>query len=438
MKRTPFSSAERAWMFYDVGNSAYVLAVTTAIFPLFFKNVVAAEVPGATSTAWLAYASSVFTLVVAVLAVVLGPLADYEGRKKRFFALFFGLGVAATGVLAFVAEGQVMPTLAVYVLSAIGFAGANVFYDSFLTDVTPPERMDRLSSAGYAWGYVGSTAPFIVAMAVIIGAPRFDVLSTVTSVRIAFLIAAGWWLLFTIPLLRRVRQTQYIEPVESTVRDSARRLAALVRDWRRYRTVFVFLIAYFFYIDGVGTIIKLATAYGTDIGLSANTLLVVLLVVQLVAFPCALIYSRLARARSSSVRTMLLVGIGVYLVVTLLAFVIPRLPAALQVPTFWLTSMLVASSQGGVQALSRSYYGQIIPASASAEFFGFYNMFGKFAAILGPFLVGIFAQLTGDSSIGVLSIALLFAVGGVLLLRVPRQPPAPVADPAAAPPSAMA
>lgn len=422
MRRTPFSTAERAWVLYDVGNSAYVLAVTTALFPLFFKNAVAADLPGATSTAWLAYASSLSTLVVAVLAAVLGPLADYEGRKKRFFSLFFGLGVLATGVLAFVAEGQVMATLAVYVLSSIGFAGANVFYDSFLTDVTPPERMDRLSSAGYAWGYIGSTAPFIVAMAVIMAAPRFEMLSTATSVRIAFLIAAAWWLVFTVPLLRRVRQTQFIPPVDSTVRDSLRRLTALVRDRRRYRTVFLFLIAYFFYIDGVGTIIRLATAYGTDIGLSANTLLVVLLAVQVVAFPCALIYSRLARARASSVRTMLLVGIGVYVLVTLLAFVIPRLPAGMQVPVFWLTSMLVASSQGGIQALSRSYYGQLIPAAASAEFFGFYNMFGKFATILGPLLVGLFAQLTGDTSIGVLSIALLFAAGGVFLLRVPRQP----------------
>ena len=400
MKRTRFTGAERAWVLYDVGNSAYVLAVTTAIFPLFFKNVVAADLPGATSTAWLAYASSVFTLVVAVLALVLGPLADYEGRKKRFFSVFFGLGVVATGVLAFATEGQALVALAVYVLSSIGFAGANVFYDSFLTDVTPPERMDRLSSAGYAWGYVGSTVPFIVAMAVVMAGPRFDLLSTVTAVRIAFLIAAAWWVVFTVPLLRRVRQTQFIPPVESAVRDSLRRLGALVRERHRYRTVFVFLIAYFFYIDGVGTVIKLATAYGTDIGLSANTLLVVLLVVQFVAFPCALIYSRLARARRSSVRTMLLVGIGVYLLVTLLAFVIPRLPAGLQVPMFWVTSMLVASSQGGIQALSRSYYGQLIPATASAEFFGFYNMFGKFAAILGPLLVGVFAQLTGDSSIG--------------------------------------
>ena len=426
MRREAFAGTltgtERAWVLYDVGNSAYVLAVTTAIFPLFFKNVVAADLPAATSTAWLAYASSVVTLIVAVLAALLGPLADYEGRKKRFFALFFGVGVVTTGVLAFAAEGHALVTLAIYVLSAIGFAGANVFYDSFLTDVTPPERMDRLSTAGYAWGYIGSTVPFLLAMAVVIGGPRLGLMSTVLAVRIAFLITAGWWVAFTVPLLRRVRQTRFIPQVESTVRDSLRRVAAVVRDRRRYRTVLLFLAAYFFYIDGVGTIIKLATAYGTDLGLSADTLLVVLLVVQVVAFPCALLYGHLARTRAASVRTMLLIGIGVYVVVTVLAFLIPRLPVPVQVPMFWAISMLVASSQGGVQALSRSYYGQLIPAAASAEFFGFYNMFGKFAAILGPLLVGVFAQLTGDTSTGVLSIALLFAVGGVLLLRVPPHP----------------
>ena len=428
MMRAGYTRAERAWVLYDIGNSAYVLAVVTAIFPLFFKNVVAADVPDADSTAWLAYASSLYTLVVAVLAAVLGPLADYEGRKKRFFALFFGIGVVTTGVLAFVAEGRAAVTLAVYVLSSIGFAGANVFYDSFLTDVTSPERMDRLSSSGYAWGYIGSTVPFVVAMAVVVGGPELGVLATTVSVRIAFLITAVWWVAFTVPLLRRVRQTQFIPRVESPLRHSFARVAELVRERRQYRTVLLFLAAYFFYIDGVGTVIKLATAYGTDLGLSANTLLLMLLVVQVVAFPCALIYGHLARTHVLSVRTLLLVGVGVYVLVTVLAFAIPRLPVPAQVPLFWVISMLVASSQGGIQALSRSYFGQLIPAAASAEFFGFYNMFGKFAAILGPLLVGLFAQLTGDSSIGVLSIAVLFVVGGVLLLRVPRQPSAAVAE----------
>ncbi|MCY4485388.1 MAG: MFS transporter [Spirochaetaceae bacterium] len=420
--------SERSWVLYDVANSAYTLMVTTAIFPLFYKNVIAADVPGAVSTARLAFASSAFTLVVAVLATALGPMADYEGRKKRFFAVFFGLGVAATGLLAFVPAGREFAVLAAYGLSAIGFAAANVFYDSFLTDVTTPERMDRVSSAGYAWGYVGSTVPFVAAMALINLAPGAGLLTTEGAVRVAFLIAAVWWAAFTVPLFRSVRQVHFIAAAgpkaADLVRDSVRRVAAVVRDLRGHRAVFIFLAAYFFYIDGVGTVIKLATAYGTDLGLSAETLLVMLLVVQLVAFPCALIYGRLAQRSERATRTLLLIGIGIYTVITVAAFAIWRLPEAARVPMFWVLSMLVASSQGGIQALSRSFYAGLIPANSSAEFFGFYNIFGKFAAIVGPVLVGVFAALTGDSSIGVLSLAVLFVAGGFLLTRVPAQPTA--------------
>jgi UMF1 family MFS transporter len=416
--------SERAWVLYDVANSAYALIVATAIFPLFYKNVIAAELPGAVSTARLAFASSAFTLVVAVLATVLGPMADYEGRKKRFFAAFFGLGVAATGLLALVPAGQELAVLAAFGLSAIGFAAANVFYDSFLTDVTTPQRLDRVSAAGYAWGYIGSTVPFVIAMALINAGPATGLISTTGAVRIAFVIAAGWWAVFTVPLLRSVRQVHYVpapgHSVKDTIRDSIRRVVAVLRDLHGHRAVVLFLAAYFFYIDGVGTVIKLATAYGTDLGLSAKTLLAMLLVVQLVAFPCALIYGRLASRREGATRMLLLVGIAVYLVITVVAFAIPRLPEPARVPMFWAISLLVASSQGGIQALSRSYYAALIPAESSAEFFGFYNIFGKFATIVGPLLVGVFAQVTGDTSIGVLSIAVLFLVGGIVLTRVPN------------------
>ncbi len=419
-----FSRGERSWVLYDVANSAYSLAVTTAVFPLFFKNEIAADVPGATSTAWLAFANSLFTLVVAVLATALGPAGDYEGRKKRFFASFFVVGVTATGAIAFAAAGRPLAALALYVISGIGFAGANVFYDAFLTDVSPPERMDRVSAAGYAWGYVGGSLPFVAALAVMAGLPRLGLTIDGSGMRIAFLIAAAWWLLFTVPLLRHVRQVHFLpvtgSGVMDTLRDGIRRVVNVVREIRRYRAVMLFLLAYFFYIDGVGTIIKLATAYGTDIGLSAQTVLVVLLAVQAVAFPCTLAYGKLAMRTSP--RTMLLAGIGVYIVVTAAAFAIPRLPAAVQVPAFWGIALLVGTSQGGIQALSRSYYARLIPAESAAEFFGFYNIFGKFAAMLGPLLVGVFAQLTGDTSVGVLSLVVLFAIGGVLLLRVPATP----------------
>lgn len=418
-----FSLGERSWVLYDVANSAYSLAVTTAVFPLFFKNEIAAGVPGATSTAWLAFSNSLFTLVVAVLATGLGPMGDYEGFKKRFFASFFVLGVTATGAIAFAATGRPLAALALYVISGIGFAGANVFYDAFLTDVSPPERMDRVSAAGFAWGYVGGSLPFVVTMAVMMGLPQLGVTVDGWGVRIAFVIAALWWLLFTVPLLRHVRQVHFLPAAGrgvDTFRDGIARVANVVREIRRYRTVMLFLFAYFFYIDGVGTVIKLATAYGTDIGLSALTVLVVLLAVQVVALPCTLLYGRLAALTSP--RTMLLAAIAVYIVVTLLAFAIPRLPVPAQVPTFWGIALLVGTSQGGIQALSRSYYARLIPADSAAGFFGFYNIFGKFAAILGPLLVGVFAQLTGDTSTGVLSLVALFAIGGALLLRVPAVP----------------
>lgn len=418
------SRSERSWVLYDVANSAYSLAVTTAVFPLFFKTQIAADAPDATSTAYLAFANSLFTLVVAVLATALGPMGDYQGRKKRFFASFFALGVAATGAIAVAATGRPLAALALYVVSGIGFAGANVFYDAFLTDVTTPERMDRVSAAGYAWGYVGGSLPFVLALGVMVVLPQAGVTIGGSGMRIAFVIAAVWWLLFTVPLLRHVRQVHYLplagRSAAGAIRDSLRRVMSVVRQIRRYRKVMLFLLAYFFYIDGVGAVIRLATAYGTDIGLPAGTVLAVLLAVQVVAFPCTLLYGKLAALTSP--RTMLLAGIGVYVVVTALAFVIPRLPAAAQAPTFWGIALLVGTSQGGIQALSRSYYAQMIPADSAAEFFGFYNIFGKFAAILGPLLVGVFAQLTGDTSIGVLSLVVLFVIGGALLLRVPAEP----------------
>ena len=425
--RGGFTRGERSWVLYDVANSAYSLAVTTAVFPLFFKTEIAAHVPDATSTAWLAFANSLFTLVVAVLAAALGPMGDYQGRKKRFFASFFVLGLTATGAMTFAATGRPLAALALFVVSGIGFAGANVFYDAFLPDVSPPERMDRVSAAGYAWGYVGGSLPFVLALGVMAVLPQLGLTIGGSGMRIAFVIAAAWWLLFTVPLLRHRRQVHYLpragRGAAGTIRDALGRVVSVARQIRRYRTVMLFLLAYFFYIDGVGAVIRLATAYGTDIGLPAETVLAVLLAVQVVAFPCTLLYGKLA-ARTSP-RTMLLAGIGVYVVVTALAFVIPRLPAAAQTPAFWGIALLVGTSQGGIQALSRSYYARLIPADSAAEFFGFYNIFGKFAAILGPLLVGVFAQLTGDTSTGVLSLAVLFVIGGALLLRVPAAPDLP-------------
>ncbi len=397
-------------------HSAYSLSITAAVFPIFFKGAAARGMQGFDSTALWGHANSGYTVVIAVLAPVLGAIADTRDTKKRFFAAFFVVGVVSVLCFTLIGQGQWMRALVLYVASAIGFAGANIFYDSFLTDVCPTDRMDWVSSSGFAWGYIASCIPFVLGMAAIMMHRQLGFETLVPAVRLAFVLTGAWWAVFTIPLLRHVRQTHFVEPVAHPVRASFERLAATFRDIRKYRSVFVFLVACFFYIDGVDTIINMATAFGTDIGIDANTLLVILLVIQIIAFPFALLYGRLARAASA--RSMLFVGIGVYTVIVITAFFLPIVSAGSRVPLFWVLSVLVATSQGGIQALSRSFYGRLIPPERSAEFFGFYNIFGKFAAIMGPLLTAVFTQITRRSNVGVLSLILLFVVGAVALTRV--------------------
>jgi UMF1 family MFS transporter len=397
---------ERSWVFYDWANSAYSIAITSTIFPIFFKGVISKGVQGYTSTAWLGYGNSIYTLVIAVLAPILGTIADYKNYKKRFFIGFFLLGVISTACLALTREGGWIIAIVIYMLTALGFAGANIFYDSFLIDVTPKERMDWVSTSGYAWGYIGSTIPFIIGIALIMKYGLLGFSTSVPAVRISFLLTALWWFVFTIPFLRNVKQNYFIEPSQTPVSDSFRRLGDTFRRIRQYKNVFIFLIAYFLYIDGVDTIIKMV--------------MIILLAVQFVAFPFALLYGKLARVFSA--KKMLFVGICIYVVITITAFFIPHFSdPKTKVMVFWIVSMLVATSQGGIQALSRSFYGKLIPKNESAEFFGFYNIFGKFAAILGPFLMGFVTQLTKSSGVGILSIIVLFIAGGVVLTRAKEQ-----------------
>jgi len=409
---------EKSWILYDVANSAFILTISTAIMPIFFKNVAARGVENAVSTANWGMANAFASLLVALLAPLLGTLADYQGWKKRFFLGFLFLGVIFTLLLTLPGEGDQVLCLLLYVTAYIGFAGANIFYDAFLVDVTPDSKMDWISSNGFAWGYLGSTVPFILSMILIQKPSLAGLDSPLQATRIAFVLTALWWLIFSLPMIRNVHQRHFIPPSAHPLRGSFRRLLATFQEIRQYRLAFLFLLAYFFYIDGVDTIIRMATAYGVDIGMTTSQLLTLILVIQILAFPFALLYGKLAVLLGT--KPMLYAGLGVYLIIVLIAFYLPELPtASKKIFFYWMLAFLIASSQGGLQALSRSYFGRLIPKEKSAEFFGFYNIFGKFAAILGPLLMALASRMTGQSRYGILSLAVLFVLGGLILLRIP-------------------
>lgn len=404
---------ERSWALYDWANSAYSIVVVTAIFPLYFKaSATEAGIAGATSTAYWGYANSFATLIISILAPLLGTIADFRGFKKRFFAFFAGLGVVFTMLLAVVPTDQWFILLICFIVTTIGFGGANIFYDAFLVDVTTDERMNRVSANGFALGYIGSTIPFVIAIAIIILAQQ-EIIPLAVSVasQIAFVITALWWGLFTMPMLKNVEQKYYVERVSNPVSTSFKKLFMTLKNIKAYRPLFLFLLAYFFYIDGVHTVFTMSTAYGVDLGISSTTLLIVLFVTQIVAAPFTVLYGKLSEKFNE--KKMILVAILIYIFICSYAYF---LDSAFD---FWILAMLVGTSQGGIQALSRSYFARLVPKNSSNEFFGFYSIFGKFAAIAGPLLVGVTAQITGSTNSGVFSLIILFIVGGILLLRVP-------------------
>ncbi|MGW8195865.1 MAG: MFS transporter [Desulforhopalus sp.] len=413
---------ELSWVLYDVGNSAFVLVMVTAIMPIYYKDFAAGHLPGAVSTAHWGYANSAASLILALLSPVLGAMADYRMRKKFFFILFLLIGLFFNSALFFVGQGQWLLCLLLFILARVGWAGANLFYDAFLVDVTTRERMDTVSAKGYGYGYVGSVIPFLVVIGLILKGGMDDGLP-VYETKLGFIFVTLWWLLLALPAVKNLRQIYYLPSSPFPVADSFRRLGRIFKEIQQNRRPFFFLVAYFFYIDGVGTIISMSTAYGRDLGFGITLLIAVLLFIQLVAFPFSLLFGRLALRFST--KTMLLVGIGVYCVVTLLAFFLSEIDDfAVKTALYWVVAFLVASAMGGIQALSRSYFGKLIPPEKSAEYFGFYNVFGKFAAITGPFLMAVIGGLTGETRWGVLSILVLFVIGGVLLTFVEENDPA--------------
>ncbi len=409
-----YTKEETSWMMYDWANSAYSIIITTAVFPIFYKSAASsAGISNANSTAYLGYTIAVATFILAMLGPILGTIADYQGYKKKFFSFFFSIGAAATACLAFIPFEQWYLLLICYTVATIGSAGANIFYDAFLVDVTSEERMNDVSSRGFGLGYIGSTIPFIISIAIILLAQNEVLpLSVTAASRIAFLITAVWWIVFTIPMFKNVKQHYFIQREPHLIKNSFIRIGNTFKEIKKYRSLFLFLLAYFFYIDGVVTIISMSTAYGTDLGISSTTLLIVLFVTQVVAAPFSILYGRLAQTFTG--KKMLYVGIIIYIFVCIYAYFMKTSF------DFWVLAMLVATSQGGIQALSRSYFAKLIPKENSNEFFGFYNIFGKFASIMGPLLVGVTSQITGNSRTGVFSLVILFIIGILILAIVPE------------------
>lgn len=402
-----FSKQQWEWIFYDWANSGYGILVVTAVLPVYFKAVAQqAGVSAANSTAYWGYANSFGTLVISLLAPLLGALADYPKAKRRWLNLFTWLGIILTFCLAVIPVTMWQLLLIVYVLSVIGYSGGNLFYDSFLTDVADNVQMDAVSSTGYGMGYLGGVLAFIIFLIAQLSHGFGGWLSSYGIAKFSFLIAAIWWIIFAWPLLRHGRQHYSVSAVTNPLLDSFHRLKVTFHHIRQYRQLTWFLVAYFFYIDGVDTIFTMATAIGKDLGVDTSMLMVVLLVVQLIAFPCSILYGWLANKFST--RSIIILGICIYLFICLYALHLKTLT------DFWILAIMVGTSQGGIQALSRSYFGRIIPKDSSSEFFGFYNILGKFSAILGPVIVGIVTQWTGKSTIGAASLSVLFLIGLII------------------------
>lgn len=494
-----FTRAEKSWIFYDWANSAYATIIMAAVFPIYFTSVAkAAGVPG---DIWWGYASSISSAVIAVSAPVLGAVGDFRGVKKKMLSAFLVIGLLFTLMMAFTDQPMLM--LIGYAVSFVGFEGANLFYDSFLTDVTDTGKMDKVSAYGYAYGYIGgSTIPFLISIALVMFGKNFGIDGTL-AVKISVVICCVWWGLFSIPILRNVKQTHYVEiPPAKLAANAMKNLKNTAGGIFGNKKLLFFMLAYFFYIDGVGTVITMSTTYGSTLGLGSTGMILALLLTQVLAFPFSILFGRL----SEKIGTlhMIQAGIVIYLLICLLGFymgfslepsqkayqnefihVVDSSGTKLDAGTlsaikteglvtlsksdrtvefntiidekskaadstakaelsklktsvdtylsdsgkssayehaigfstvlFWVLAILVSTSQGGIQALSRSYFGKLIPPNRSNENFGFFDIFGKFASVMGPALYAFISSLTGRPSIGILSLVLLFAIGLVFI-----------------------
>ena len=400
---------EKNWVLYDVGNSAFTMMVST-IFPIYFNTLAGnAGISDVDYLAYWGYAVSISTLLVALIGPTLGAVADIQNYKKKIFGIVMGLGIAGCILLGFLSSWFWF--LVIFILAKTGYSSSLVFYDAMLPDIAEPDRMDRVSSHGYAWGYIGSCIPFAVCLLLILFGGNIG-LGAQQSMITAFLITALWWGGSSLPLLKCYRQKYYVQTGGHVIKDSFLRLGHTFKELVKEKRVFLFLLAFFFYIDGVYTVIDMATAYGQALGLNSNGLLLALLVTQIVAFPSVLLFSRLVKKVSPA--EIIAVCISAYFGIAVYAY---WLDTQLD---FWILAVLVGLFQGTIQALSRSYFAKIIPAEKSGEYFGIYDICGKGASIIGTAFVSFLSQITGSINIGVSALSVMFLLGLLLFLKAAR------------------
>ncbi len=416
-EKVKMSRKEKSWIMYDWANSVFATIMMAAVFPIYFTNT--ANSAGEAGDYWWGIGTSVAMVIVAILAPIAGALSDFIGYRKKMFIIFFAIGVGFTLFSAIVDNWLLL--LLGYGISHIGFSGSCLIYDSFLPDVTTPERMDRISGYGYAFGYIGgSTIPFLISIALITFGKNFGIDDSL-AVKISVIIAAVWWGLFTIPFLRNVKQVNGIERPKSTpvIRAAFSAMLKTAKKIFSDKKIFLFILAYFFYIDGVGTVINMSTSYGATLGLDTTGMILALLVTQIVAFPCSIFFARLTKRFGSL--NMIRVAVCEYLLICIIGFFMgfgleeSWFGIDTAIVMFWILAFMVGTVQGGIQAVSRSYFCQMVPPENSGEFFGFFDIFGKFAAVLGPLLYSMTRGIFGRGSLAILSIILLFIAGLVIL-----------------------
>lgn len=404
------TKAEKSWILYDVANSAFIMIVTATI-PIYFRGL--AEGAGISSTAasslW-GSATSISILVLAVLSPILGAIADYENMKKKIFTVFFVLAIGG-GFLFTFAPGW-LSFLVFFIIARIGYAACNIFYDAMLVDVTTDERMDKLSTFGYAFGYIGSCIPFVAGLLLILNCDSIGI-SMTAATRLSFIITMAWWVIMAIPLYKNVHQRYSIPRQEHVIFHTFRRLGNTFKKLSKDKRMLFFIIGYFCYIDGVYTIISMATTYGGEVGIDSNSMVLALLLTQFVAFPCSIWSGTLAK-KFGSMR-MIKIFILMYMGICVFGYGLDT------EAEFWILAIAVGICQGGIQALSRSYYGKLIPKNEASEYFGFFDVFGKFADFFGPLIIAACAYFLNDSKYGVLSLIILFIAGFILISLSEKQ-----------------